>query len=133
MWQYLAALAVLASSGLDVAVAQTGGPGATAAALPPQPDGNTAGPAPGQQDPPRPLPPEIVKAWTDAGARVGWMRRTIWGYDQFQEQGEAGAVPAFGLSPWKEGVLAKLPDPGAAFGLDLYTTQVTDAGLKELA
>ena len=37
------------------------------------------------------------------------------------------------FSEWKEGVLAKLPDPGAAFGLSLNSTKVTDAGLKELA
>src|SRR5262245_57180396 len=133
MWQYLAALAVLASSGLGVAVARTSRPSATAAAVPPLPDRNPANPEPGQKDPRRPLPPEIVKAWTDAGARVGWMKRTMWGYDQFQKQGEAGAVPAFQFFPWKEGVLAKLPNPGAAFGLDLYQTQVTDTGLKELA
>jgi hypothetical protein len=41
------------------------------------------------------------------------------------------------VSTWREGVLAKLPDPGAAFGLDLDGTgsgsPVTDAGLKGLA
>ena len=39
----------------------------------------------------------------------------------------------FQFSAWKEGVLAKLPDPGVPFGLCLNLTKVTDAGLKELA
>ena len=42
-------------------------------------------------------------------------------------------MPVFQFSEWKEGVLAKLPDPGTAFGLSLNATNVTDAGLKELA
>lgn len=82
---------------------------------------------------PNQLPPEFVKAWKDAGAEVGWMRVNQNGVFQFQEKGEAGSVPAFRFSEWKEGVLMKLPDPGAAFGLDLNSTQITDEGMKELA
>lgn len=44
-----------------------------------------------------------------------------------------GAVPAFKFNQWQEGLIAKLPDPGLPFGLDLSTTQVTDPGLKDLA
>ena len=111
-WQYLAILAVLASSGLSVFAAGGGD----------------------QKDPPKPLPPEIVKAWRDAGAVVGWMKVENDGFVRFvQEKVEAGAISAFRFFRWKEGALAKLPDPGTAFGLDLQDTQVTDAGLKELA
>ncbi len=42
-------------------------------------------------------------------------------------------MPVFQFSEWEEGVLVKLPDPGAPFGLCLNLTKVTDAGLKELA
>ena len=86
-----------------------------------------------KQDGPKPLPPEIVKAWTDAGARVGWMPAD----DRFPEfhegEGEEGEAPAFRFTRWTAGIVAKLPSPQAAFGLDLSFTQVTDAGLKELA
>ncbi len=42
-------------------------------------------------------------------------------------------IPAFRLTNWQEGVLAKLPQTQVPFGLDLGDTDVTDAGLKELA
>ena len=84
---------------------------------------------------PKPLPPEIVKTWCDAGAALGWMKMNPTERPKFQSQatGEPGAIPVFQFSEWKEGVLAKLPDPGAAFGLSLNATKVDDAGLKELA
>jgi hypothetical protein len=109
-WHSLAVLAVLAGCGLRV----------------------LAGGEPKRRNL-RPLPPGIVKAWTDTGAKVGWIRLNQNGVFLFQEKSEAGAIPAFRLSNWKEGVLAKLPHPGTAFGLDLNSTGVTDAGLKELA
>ena len=81
------------------------------------------------------LPPEIVKTWRDVGAAVGRMKMDPTEPPKFQAQakGGSGAIPVFQFSEWKEGVLAKLPDPGAAFGLSLNATKVTDAGLKELA
>src|SRR6516162_11275842 len=82
---------------------------------------------------PKPLPPEIVKAWTDAGARVGWMPAD----DRFPEfhegKGEKGEAPAFRFNRWTAGIVAKLPSPQAAFGLALSFTLVADAGAKELA
>ena len=104
VWRYLTALAVLASCGLGI-FAGAGG------------------------DAPKPLPPEIVKAWRNAGADIGWetkMGRFVRG----EEKGEIGAVPAFLFSMWSDGVLAKLPDPGMEFGLWIWG--VTDEGLKEL-
>src|SRR5437899_340224 len=86
-----------------------------------------------QKDAPKRLPQEIVEAWREAGAEVGWMRshgqRTltevrailVWGVDEvdFLElapHGMPGDLPAFGFSaraflgfPWEEGLLAKLP------------------------
>ena len=82
-WHYLAMLAVLASCGLSV----------------------FAGGGGDQKDAPKPLPPEIVKAWRDAGAEVGWMKTdSNFGVLQFgQEKGEAGAIPAFRFSAWRRG------------------------------
>ena len=50
-WHCPAALAVLASCGLGI----------------------VAGAGPEVKEAPRPVPPEAVKAWRDAGAAVGWM------------------------------------------------------------
>jgi hypothetical protein len=87
---------------------------------------------PAKKELPTPLPENIVKAWTEAGATAGWMK-----YDAdvglvFVEKPEAGAVPAFKFAKWKDGVIAKLPLPQAAFGLYLAKTEVADSGLKEL-
>ena len=99
---------------------------------------------------PKPLPENIVTAWKAAGAKVGWMRvDPTWVAVFVQEQeGKPGYLPAFSFSgvqaatpdghvffkyPLKDGQLAKLPAPATAFGLGLHFTQMTDAGLKELA
>src|SRR5205823_11809600 len=73
-----------------------------------------AGAEPDTNDAPKPLPPEIVKAWRDAGAEVGWMKKNAGFVDDLdQEQGEAGDIPAFQFSftVWKERAIEKLPDP----------------------
>jgi hypothetical protein len=88
---------------------------------------------PEKKDLPRPLPENVAKAWKDAGATVGWMKQEESGNLTFLEKPEAGAIPAFRFEKWKDGVVAKLPAPGAAFGLDLAKTELTDSGLKELA
>jgi hypothetical protein len=87
---------------------------------------------------PKPLPPEIVKAWRDAGFDVGWMKDTppvspAWGlWTPWREKAEAGAIPA--LDGHLDDVTAKLPDPGVAFGLDFHCGgYATDAPLKELS
>lgn len=61
---------------------------------------------PATKDLPKPLPDTTTKAWTEAGATVGWMK-----YDNdtglvFLDKPEAGAVPAFKFAKWQEGVLA---------------------------
>jgi hypothetical protein len=61
-WHYLAALAVLASCGLGV----------------------FADAEPDKKDAPKPLPPETVKAWRDAGAHVGWMKDVAKGVAEMQ-------------------------------------------------
>ena len=90
---------------------------------------------PPKQDTPQPLPAEIVAAWKKAGAKPGSMGLDLNGFLAFEEKatGLVGAVPVFSFASWKDGVVAKLPVPAALFGLNLYRTQVTDAGLKELA
>ena len=86
-----------------------------------------------KKDLPKPLPDDVVKAWKDAGATVGWMKVETSGAPAFVEKPEEGAVPAFRFAKWKDGVVAKLPVPESAFALDLAKTEVTDTGLKELA
>jgi hypothetical protein len=116
---YLAALAVLAGFWPDVS------PGAST----------------DRKDAPEPLPPEIVKAWRDAGADAGWMKdvspQRSGGYEfwrPWREKGEAGALPAFRFPERKAGGgLAKLPDPGTAFGLDFHCGFFAGVSTKELA
>jgi hypothetical protein len=88
---------------------------------------------PDEKELPKALPDTIVKAWKDAGATVGWIKVDTAGVPTFVEKAEAGAIPAFRFAGWKDGVVAKLPAPGSAFGLDLARTEITDEGLKELA
>src|SRR5438132_7315058 len=92
----------------------------------------TAGPAPGKKGPRVALPAEIVTAWKKAGAEVGWMREGTFAFVP-EKEGVDGDLPAFRFSLLKKGLLAKLPAPAAAFGLDLRETPTTDAELKELA
>src|SRR5207302_1611703 len=78
------------------------------------------------------LPAEIVTAWKKAGAEVGWMREGTFAFVP-EKEGVDGDLPAFRFSLLKKGLLAKLPAPAAAFGLDLHETPTADAELKELA
>lgn len=84
-------------------------------------------------DPPKHLPEEIVTAWREAGAEVGWMRLNEQGQLAFFS--DLGQVPAFKLFGARgEGALARAPDPGTAFGLCFDPSfPVTDARLKGLA
>src|SRR5262249_35819687 len=102
--------------------------------------GPVGGAGPAKKVAPKPLPPETVKAWRDAGAEVGWMKDIapqsgayqFW--EPWRENGEAGGISAFRL-PRKHagGVLAKLPDAGTAFGLDFHCGYYAGVTLKELA
>lgn len=111
------------------------------AAESPTPTGVWAQPGPSESSTPKdeqrlePLPAEIVKAWSDAGASVGWMRLHQSGYVEFiaKNAGKPGDLPAFRFSEWRAGVLDRLPPPAAGFGMSLLNIRVTDAGLKELA
>jgi internalin A len=89
-----------------------------------------------QNQRPSPLSAEVVAAWREAGAQVGWVGRNTGFYPEFRlgVEGKAGEVPTFAFGrAWKAGVLAKLPPPEHPFGLLLSHANVTDAGLKELA
>src|SRR5262249_1527809 len=78
------------------------------------------------------LSAEVMKAWKEAGAEVGWMgaNSTLFSTERDILRGKR-TLPAFRFPRWREGVIAKLPAPGVAFGLDLSSTQITDEGLKE--
>src|SRR5262245_45555985 len=117
-WLYLAGLVVLASCGLSVCTAADAD----------------------KTKVPRPLPPEIVKAWRDAGAEAGWMKdvppQRSGGYEfwrQWRDKVEIGALPAFRFHPENPDVLARLPDPGVDFGLDFHCSPVTGPWLKNMA
>ena len=130
--------------GMFVAVAVVGswlgaeGWGQAPAQPTPSPEKAAAGEVLGQL----PLPEGVVQAWEAAGLKLGWMRVTEWGPEfvsgkRDRRLGGVWAlpvyhVPAFRVYRWQEGMLARLPAPGRAFGLDLSFTAVTDAGLKEL-
>src|SRR5262249_49985399 len=90
---------------------------------------------PARAEPPRPLPEGVVKEWKAAGAKVGWVRLSDAGEVQFvpDEEGKPGDLPAVRFGELKLRAGAKVPAPEAAFGLDLGLTQLTDAGLKDLA
>src|SRR5256885_1267032 len=75
-----------------------------------------AGLPPGNADAPKPLPEEVVTAWKEAGATVGWVR--------VQKLGSP-----VGMAAGLQEVDALKP----VHVLDLRFAQVTDAGLKELA
>jgi hypothetical protein len=102
--------------------------------------GTATGADPENKDAPKPLPPEIVKAWRDAGADAGWMKdipAQLGSYkfaEPWREKGEEGAIPAFRF-PGKnaDGVVARLPDPGTAFGLDFHCGFFAGVTLNELA
>src|SRR4051794_629487 len=80
-----------------------------------------AGPQQDKFEPPKPLPPELVAAWKQAGAKVGYLRVSEFGSLEFltDRGGIPGDVPAFEFKTWKEGVSAKLPAPAVPFGLNL--------------
>ena len=92
-------------------------------------------PAPLKPAAPKPLPENIVTAWKEAGAEVGWVQLSPDGLPEFvgEKAGKPGDLPAFRFTRWQEGCLANLPAPEAGFGLSLCSTPATDAGLKELA
>jgi RNA polymerase sigma factor (sigma-70 family) len=89
----------------------------------------------GQAKKPNPLPDAVVTAWQKAGVTDGWMRSVFWGmtFHNDPEDVKPGDLAAFRLFEWKAGVLSKLPAPDQAFGICLGNSNVTDAGLKELA
>src|SRR5262245_49022274 len=106
----------------------------------------------------KPLPAEIVEAWKNAGAEVGWMSRTATGYSclHTHQTGEPGEIPAFRFRRWGLPVKqfggfggggfggfgpstsepltcpTNLPDPGQPFGLDHSDCYIPDGWLKEL-
>ena len=79
------------------------------------------------------LSDDVVTAWREAGAQVGWIGLDENGRLLFfrQSRNAASDMPAFHSVLWREGRIRNLPDPGSTFALDL--SGITDAGLKELA
>ncbi len=85
---------------------------------------------------PKPLPADIVGAWQQAGATVGFIAPHTSGSPIFRPATVpmAGERPAFSFfRMWKAGIIGKLPSPEQAFGLVLSETNLDDASLKELA
>lgn len=86
-------------------------------------------------DEPKALPRDVTDAWEKAGAMTGWVGRDENGALGFRAggPGKKGEVPGFRLVRWEAGALAKLPAPAAAFGLDLSSSTASDADMKALA
>jgi hypothetical protein len=102
------------------------------------------------------LPEDIEKAWTAARAEIGWIRITpdsrpdfvtllldvetllsyvlLPGQREFAppHKGTNGDIPTFRLRVWQVGLLAKLPEPQVAHGLDLTKLPLTDKWLVDL-
>lgn len=74
-----------------------------------------------QPQPGPPLPVELLRAWQEAGARVGWMAKGQSGHFTFlvSNDGLVDAITAFHFPVWKKGNISKLPDVRPPFGLDL--------------
>ncbi|MDW7994154.1 MAG: hypothetical protein RMI91_05825, partial [Gemmatales bacterium] len=83
------------------------------------------------------FPEHIIRAWRDAGAEVGWIGRhshlAFTYFNTVKDSDMVDAVPGFRIRGSRAGLLAQLPDPGIPFGLDLSGSNITNAGLKELA
>jgi hypothetical protein len=88
-----------------------------------------------QRKPASPLPANIVAAWEKAGAQAGWFGPNEFGYHVFhyRKEGTEGEVPIFAFKHPHFNMLGELPQPESGFGLELVSTQVTDAWLKRLA
>ena len=88
----------------------------------------------GQKRRPEPLPQDVVEAWQKAGAKLGWMNTDEHArfHSRGKDEGQSGEVPSFRFDVWPGRIVAELPQPTQAFGLDLLNTQVSDADLKEL-
>jgi hypothetical protein len=86
-----------------------------------------------KQQTPKPLWPEIVKAWTGVGAQVGWVQQQpLTPYvTMYVAKPAAGTIPEFLFPRLQEGVGAKLPDPGTPFQLSVIGA--TNASLKEIS
>jgi hypothetical protein len=96
---------------------------------------------PENKDAPKPLPPEIVKAWRDAGFDAGWVKdmpaqSPAWGFwHPWREKPEPGAIPAFRSPIGKDirGLFSQLPEPGTAFGLDFHCGSDKGVTLRDFA
>jgi uncharacterized protein (TIGR03067 family) len=88
-----------------------------------------------QDKSPTALPETLLTAWEKAGASAGWISLNQSGHLTFRAgvKGKAGEVAAFSMSEWKRWSLAGLPQPEQAFGLSFSNTEMTDAGMKQLA
>lgn len=102
--------------------------------------GVSAGDDPERKDAAGSLQLEIDRAWREAGAELGWVKdvppragaHSFW--RPWRDRGELGTMPAFRFPGRKAGgVLAKLPDPGMAFGLDFHCGFYAGVTLKEVA
>ncbi len=82
----------------------------------------------------KPIDRETVAAYEKLGARYGGFEVRAFGRITFWPGKKSAAkwLPGFAIVPAKDGTLPKLPPVQVPFGLDLYSTEVTDTGLNEL-
>jgi internalin A len=82
---------------------------------------------------PQEIDPKVVEAWKKAGAIAGWYKRDEYGGWVSEFKPNDPALPAFHWRSFDPRVIAKVPAPSAPFALLLRFTEVTDAGMKEIA
>src|SRR5262245_12504266 len=66
-----------------------------------------------------PIPADVVATWTRAGALAGWVTGVGPARWEFREGAGEGELPAFRPGRDAGPALARLPDPGVPFALDL--------------
>src|SRR5437899_2260593 len=73
------------------------------------------------------LPADVVDAWTNAGARFGWMGVSRYGApvfrDSFGGTGKTGELPGFRFLVWKG--VGGLPQPPRPFGLYVHGSNLS--------
>ncbi|MBN9524421.1 hypothetical protein J0H58_38890 [bacterium] len=83
--------------------------------------------------PPRPIDPKVVKAWKAVGAKAGWANRVQFFDYRPDVENAPELLPYLSLKTFKPGIVADLPAPDVTFALYQSGTDITDAGVKELA
>jgi hypothetical protein len=88
----------------------------------------------------------VVEAWEQKGAEAGWIVLNDDGQFTFRDDppnpvfadlkafGEVPRyLPGFKITNWQDGMTEALPVPKIGFGLELYSSGISDSGVAEMA